>query len=54
MMNKHFYEAPAAVCTDVALEKRFLTESDEGNSTIDDQATVTTPSSGVWDWMDKN
>ena len=54
MMNKHFYEAPAAACTDVALEKRFLTDSDENTSTIDDQATVTTPGTGVWGWMDKS
>lgn len=53
MMNKHFYEAPAAVCTDVALEKRFLIDSAEGNGTIDDQATVTTPGS-MWNWMNKD
>ena len=54
MIQKQNYVAPVAECLYVAIEKRFLTDSDEGNGTINDQATVTTPGSGVWDWMDKN
>ena len=53
MIQKHFYVAPAAECLSVKFERNFL-DSDEGNGTINDQATVTTPGSGVWDWMDKN
>ena len=54
MIQKQNYVAPAADCLDVAIEKRFLTDSDEGNGTINDQATVTPVDSDVWHWIDKN
>ena len=54
MIEKHFYEAPEADCLNVAIEKRFLTDSDDGTSTINDQADVTRPGDDVWGWMDKN
>ena len=55
MIKKHIYEAPASEFTEVSLEKRFLTDSDDGtvngSGFGDPKADVTEPDPGIWGWM---